>query len=180
MLQRLFQHSLQTLHHQCHNRDYIPQPVPDILTETVVLVEKILHWEFDETSDHTALPGTSAPGSQSDDDDLDSDQPDIRRSFTVFPGSWRSIVGNQDVIWLFFSVRMMCYVVSVSRKIQFLTFCSVQTYLLLQNDDRLAHRLRQCLIQLSGQNEKFFDHNHEAVVEYVNAIVHGLLKCLNK
>ncbi|CAO3672042.1 unnamed protein product [Umbelopsis vinacea] len=156
MLQRLFQHSLQTLHHQCHNRDYIPQPVPDILIETVVLVEKILHWEFDETSDHTALPGTSAPGCQSDDDDLDSDEPDIRRTFTVFPGSWRSIVGNQNVIWLFFS-----------------------TYLLLQNDDRLAHRLRQCLIQLSGQNEKFFDHNHEAVVEYVNAMVHGLLKCLN-
>jgi hypothetical protein len=120
MLQRLFQHSLQTLHHQCHNRDYIPQPVPDILIETVVLVEKILHWEFDETSDHTALPGTSAPGCQSDDDDLDSDEPDIRRTFTVFPGSWRSIVGNQNVIWLFFSVRMMCYVLSFSWKMQFL------------------------------------------------------------
>lgn len=103
MLQRLFQHSLQTLHNQCYNREYIPTPAPPILAETVVLVEKILHWEFDETSDQTILPGTSALGPQND-DDLDIDQPDTRRSYTIFPTSWRNFIGSRDVIWLFFSV----------------------------------------------------------------------------
>ncbi|KAG2183955.1 hypothetical protein INT44_008966, partial [Umbelopsis vinacea] len=80
MLQRLFQHSLQTLHRQCHGRENvaIASPTPDILFETVTLVEKILHWEFDETSDHAALPGTSGSGSQNNNSDLDSDEPDTR------------------------------------------------------------------------------------------------------
>lgn len=106
MLQRLFQHSLQTLHRQCHGRENvaIASPTPDILFETVTLVEKILHWEFDETSDHAALPGTSGNSSRNDDSDLDSDEPDTRRSFTIFPRSWRSLIGNRDVIWLFFTV----------------------------------------------------------------------------
>ncbi|CAO3661292.1 unnamed protein product [Umbelopsis ramanniana] len=158
MLQRLFQHSLQTLHRQCHGRENVAMasPTPDILFETVTLVEKILHWEFDETSDHAALPGTSGNGSRNDNSDLDSDEPDTRRSFTIFPRSWRSLIGNRDVIWLFFTL-----------------------YLIVQHDDRLGHRLRQCLIQLSGQNEKFFDHEHEAIVEYANAMILGLQKCIN-
>lgn len=106
MLQRLFQHSLQTLHRQCQGRENVAMasPTPDILFETVTLVEKILHWEFDETSDHAALPGTSGNGSRNDNSDLDSDEPDTRRSFTMFPRSWRSLIGNRDVIWLFFTV----------------------------------------------------------------------------
>ncbi|KAH8550240.1 armadillo-type protein [Umbelopsis sp. PMI_123] len=156
MLQRLFQHSLQTLHHHCNGNEYvaIALSTPAILVETVALVEKILHWEFDETSDHTALPGTS--GVQGDNNDHDGDEPDARRSFTIFPQCWRNLIGNQSVIWLFFTL-----------------------YLVVQHDDRLAHRLRQCLIQLSGQNEKFFEHKHEAIVEYANAMILGLQKCLN-
>ncbi|KAM3588533.1 hypothetical protein VKS41_000976 [Umbelopsis sp. WA50703] len=154
MLQRLFQHTLQTLHNQCHNGQYITTPVPEILAETIALAEKILHWEFDATSDQTALPGVSAPGSEKE--DLDSDQIDIRRTFTAFPTSWRPLVGNRDVIWLFFSA-----------------------YMLLQSDDRLAHRLRQCLIQLSGQSPKFFDNNQVAMTDYINAMIQGIVKCLN-
>ncbi|KAG2175589.1 hypothetical protein INT43_001236, partial [Umbelopsis isabellina] len=154
MLQRLFQHALQTLHNQCHNREYLTTPVPDILAETIVLAEKILHWEFDATSDQTALPGVAAPGSEKE--DLDSDQIDIRRTFTLFPTSWRPLIGNRDVIWLFFSA-----------------------YMLVQSDERLAHRLRQCLIQLSGQSPKFFENNQEAMNDYINAMVQGIVKCLN-
>lgn len=130
-------------------------PIPDILAETIVLAEKILHWEFDATSDQTALPGVAAPGSEKE--DLDSDQIDIRRTFTLFPTSWRPLIGNRDVIWLFFSA-----------------------YMLLQSDDRLAHRLRQCLIQLSGQSPKFFENNQEAMNDYINAMVQGIVKCLNE
>jgi hypothetical protein len=51
---------------------------------------------------------------------------------------------------------------------------------MVQSDDQLAHRCRQCLIQLSGFQQDFFDNDMEAIKAYASTLMHGILKMMNK
>lgn len=47
-------------------------------------------------------------------------------------------------------------------------------------DEVLDHRCRQCLIQLAGFKEDFFDNQQDTIKSYATAMVHGILKMMNE
>ena len=78
-----------------------------LLKESLSLAEKILSWDFDsgdgkESSSFSMWSRTAA------DDEIMGSQ--ARRTM-VFPGSWRDVVGNTEVLWLFFSVSSQYYAI---------------------------------------------------------------------
>lgn len=82
----------------------LPVPPPPILVELMALLEKLMQWPFD-TTDNNTLPGTFQKDKDIDDDFDKTDGPGTSaRSFTVFPKSWRLLLTNHDVLWLFFMV----------------------------------------------------------------------------
>ncbi|KAI8147321.1 armadillo-type protein [Fennellomyces sp. T-0311] len=123
---------------------------PPLLAELIILLEKILQWQFESTQNGQVLPGTFAK--RNDDDDFDKDDgPGVgKKTYTVFPKSWQPLVANTDVIWLFFT-----------------------TYSLIQTDDTLSHRCRQCLIQMAGFGEDFFDNDINRAKQYATTFIHG-------
>ncbi|ORX55719.1 hypothetical protein DM01DRAFT_1345196 [Hesseltinella vesiculosa] len=126
-----------------------------LLTELLTLTEKILTWEFETVKNQPCLPGTFG---SSTNDDLDDQSPSSdRASYNVYPSSWKSVLGNQDVLWLFFVV-----------------------YDVVQDHTVLGHRCLQCLIRLAGLQEDFFEHDQQAVQRYATTMMHGIVKMMHR
>ncbi|KAI8889382.1 hypothetical protein K501DRAFT_320347 [Backusella circina FSU 941] len=124
-----------------------------IQSELMALFEKILHWEFG----NDVLPGTFARTEPEEDDFDKEDGPSsVKKSYVIFPREWRRVIGDPQVVYLFF-----------------------MAYFMIQSDDQLAHRCRQCLIQLSGFQQDFFNNEPEAIKAYATTLMHGILKMMN-
>ncbi|KAG0179452.1 Exportin-4 [Apophysomyces sp. BC1034] len=153
----ILQQALTKLHDTVSSCQYISSPPPALLVELLELLEKIFQWEFDSTNADHVLPGSfSRTGIDYDNFDKEDGPTSAKRTFTIFPRDWQPVVGNSDVLWLFF-----------------------RTYSLVQSDDVLGHRCRQCLVQLAGFKEDFFDHDSSAVQNYANTMIHGTLKVVS-
>ncbi|KAL1930141.1 hypothetical protein VTP01DRAFT_1295 [Rhizomucor pusillus] len=151
----LFQECMTLLHAFVSQTQSLPVPPPPILVELIALLEKLMQWPF-ETTDNNTLPRTFQKDKDIDDDFDKTDGPGTSaRSFTVFPKSWRLLLTNHDVLWLFFMV-----------------------YSLVQTDDVLGHRCRQCLVQLAGFKNDYFDNDVNAIREYARTMVIGALKMM--
>lgn len=72
----------------------------------LLLAEKILQWEFEETNAAPSLPGTFAKGLDLDDFDREDGPSSAKKTYVVFPKNWQPVVGSSEVLWLFF---MVCY-----------------------------------------------------------------------
>jgi hypothetical protein len=131
--------------------------VPPVLVEMLVLLEKILQWEFESTNITPVLPGTFAKEADQDDFDREDGPSSVKKTYVLFPKNWQPVVGSSDVLWLFF-----------------------MTYSLVQVDDALGHRCRQCLIQLSGFQQDFFNNNQEIIKSYATTMIHGIRKMMNE
>ncbi|KAG2212895.1 hypothetical protein INT45_007411 [Circinella minor] len=162
ILHGIFQKSVTRLHAlitQLQQQQPPPQNPPPLLTELVTLVEKVLQWQFESTQSGTVLPGTFAKKPSDDNDDFDKeDGPGtVKKTYTVFPKHWQPLVANTDVIWLLFT-----------------------TYSLIQTDDVLSHRCRQCLIQMAGFNEEFFDNDVNRAKQYAATFIHGTAQMMGE
>ncbi|KAF9106574.1 Exportin-4 [Mortierella sp. GBA35] len=94
---------------------------------------------------------TSQPvlaGTFSDDED------DFTRTI-VYPSSWRPVLVNADVLSMFFTL-----------------------FPLIQDDNIMTHRVRQCLIQLCGLHGAIFE-NEAATVHHISGVMNGLLTLIN-
>ncbi|OBZ88181.1 Exportin-4 [Choanephora cucurbitarum] len=151
----LFQQIITKLHGFVSNCQQLPTDVPAILTEMIVLLEKVLHWEFESTSQAPVLPGTFAKESDLEEFDREDGPSTVKKTYVIFPKQWQPVVGNSDVLWLFF-----------------------MTYSLVQDEDALGHRCRQCLIQLAGFQQDFFSNNHEQIKSYTTTMIHGVRKMI--
>lgn len=78
--------------------------MPAILVEMLLLVEKILQWEFEATNSTPILPGTFVKESDLDDFDREDGPSSAKKTYVVFPKSWQPVVGSSEVLWLFFMV----------------------------------------------------------------------------
>ncbi|KAI9271756.1 armadillo-type protein [Phascolomyces articulosus] len=130
---------------------------PPLLTELITLIEKILQWQFESTNNGAVLPGTFAKKAEDDDFDKEDGPGAVKKTYTIFPKHWHSLVANTDVIWLFFT-----------------------TYSLIQTDDVLGHRCRQCLVQMAGFNEEFFDHDINRAKQYATTFIHGTAQMMGE
>lgn len=151
----LFQLTMTKLHEFVSHVQHLPDNIPPILVEMMVLLEKILHWDFESTNTTPILPGTFAKESDLDDFDREDGPSSVKKTYTLFPKQWQPVVGSSEVLWLFF-----------------------MTYALVQDEDALGHRCRQCLIQLAGFQHDFFDNNAELIKSYATTLVHGIQKMI--
>ncbi|KAG0001953.1 Exportin-4 [Entomortierella chlamydospora] len=87
-------------------------------------------------------------GTFADDDD------EISRTI-IYPESWRSVLVNADVLSMFFTL-----------------------FPLIQDDNIMTHRVRQCLIQLCGLHGAIFI-NEEATIHHISGVMKGLLGLIN-
>ncbi|KAG1473236.1 hypothetical protein G6F56_001072 [Rhizopus delemar] len=156
VLLQLLQQVLGKLHafvNQC------PKPLevdpPALLTEMIVLVEKILHWEF-ALEAKPVLAGTFSKDNDSDDFDKEDGPSSVKNSFVVYPKRWQPVIGHSQVLWLFF-----------------------MTYAVVKEDDALGHRCRQCLIQLSGFKSDFFNNDVDKIRAYAETMIHGIRQMIN-
>ncbi|KAF7720629.1 Exportin-4, partial [Apophysomyces ossiformis] len=53
------------------------------------------------------------------------------------------------------------------------------TYSLVRSDDVLGHRCRQCLVQLAGFKQEFFNHDQNLIRAYTETMIHGTLKIVS-
>ncbi|RCH80002.1 Exportin-4, partial [Rhizopus stolonifer] len=143
------------LHGFVSNCQQLPTDIPAVLTEMIMLLEKILHWEFVSTSLTPTLPGTFAKEVDLDDFDREDGPSSVKKTYVIFPKQWQPVVGNSEVLWLFF-----------------------MTYSLVQDEDALGHRCRQCLIQLAGFQQDFFNNNSELIKSYATTLIHGIRKMI--
>ncbi|CAO3659151.1 unnamed protein product [Rhizopus microsporus] len=128
---------------------------PAELVEMIVLIEKILHWEFVLDS-KPVLAGTFSKENDLDDFDKEDGPSSVKQSYVVYPKRWQPVIGNSEVLWLFF-----------------------MTYSTVKDDDVLGHRCRQCLIQLSGFKPDFFDNDTHMIRTYAETMIHGVRKMLS-
>ncbi|KAF8937303.1 armadillo-type protein [Dissophora ornata] len=82
------------------------------------------------------------------------DEDDFNRTI-VYPASWRSVLVNADVLSMFFTL-----------------------FPLVQDDNIMTHRVRQCLIQLCGLHGSIFV-NDEATIHHISGVMKGLLTLIN-
>ncbi|KAF9917703.1 Exportin-4 [Lobosporangium transversale] len=82
------------------------------------------------------------------------DEDDFTRTI-IYPASWRSILVNADVLSMFFTL-----------------------FPLVQDDNIMTHRVRQCLIQLCGLHGTIFD-SEEAIIHHISGVMTGLLTLIN-
>ncbi|KAG0300024.1 Exportin-4, partial [Dissophora globulifera] len=83
---------------------------------------------------------------------------DAEDDFTVtvvYPASWRSVLVNADVLSMFFTL-----------------------FPLVQDDNIMTHRVRQCLIQLCGLHGAIFV-SEEATIHHISGVMKGLLTLIN-
>ncbi|KAG0369922.1 armadillo-type protein [Gamsiella multidivaricata] len=82
------------------------------------------------------------------------DEDDFTRTI-VYPASWRSVLVNADVLSMFFTL-----------------------FPLVQDDNIMTHRVRQCLIQLCGLHGAIFV-AEEAAIHHISGVMKGLLALIN-
>ncbi|KAI9318087.1 armadillo-type protein [Dichotomocladium elegans] len=152
----LFEQSVTRLHAVVSQQRQQQQP-DELINELVTLLEKILQWEFESTSKTVVLPGTFAKTDREDDYvDRENGPGAVKKTYTIFPKTWRPVVANTEVLWLFF-----------------------MTYGLVQNDDVLGHRCRQCLVQLAGFTHEFFNNDPNTTKLYATTMVQGILRLMS-
>ncbi|GJJ69908.1 exportin-7 [Entomortierella parvispora] len=78
------------------------------------------------------------------------DEDDVPKTI-VYPASWRPVLVNADVLSMFFSL-----------------------FPLVQDDNIMTHRVRQCLIQLCGLHGAIFE-SDEATIHHISGVMRGLL-----
>ncbi|EPB86259.1 hypothetical protein HMPREF1544_06987 [Mucor circinelloides 1006PhL] len=155
LLLPLFEQVLNKLHAFVSHVQQLPDNVPAILVEMLVLLEKMLQWEFESTNATPTLPGTFVKESDLDDFDREDGPSAVKKTYVVFPKQWQPVIGSNEVLWLFF-----------------------MAYNLVQDDDALGHRCRQCLIQLAGFQQDFFGDNQETIQAYATTMIHGIRKMM--
>jgi hypothetical protein len=101
----LFEQVLTKLHVFVSQCQTLPDNIPAVLVEMIVLLEKMLQWEFESTNATPALPGTFAKDSDLDDFDREDGPSAIKKTYVVFPKQWQPVIGSSEVLWLFFMVR---------------------------------------------------------------------------
>lgn len=101
----LFEQVLTKLHVFVSQCQTLPDNVPAVLVEIMVLLEKMLQWEFESTNATPALPGTFAKESDLDDFDREDGPSAVKKTYVVFPKQWQPVIGSSEVLWLFFMVR---------------------------------------------------------------------------
>ncbi|CAG8499703.1 5021_t:CDS:10 [Ambispora leptoticha] len=130
-----------------------PDPRDDtLLAISVALAEKILTWDFSGPND-TVLAGTFIK--EENDCMLPEDELFMTARTRAFPPHWRSILLNSDVLQMFFTLLKA-----------------------VQESEMLAHRTRQCLIQLSGLRIEIFE-NETQIKEYMSIIIRGIMSFIN-
>ncbi|KAF9166321.1 Exportin-4 [Actinomortierella ambigua] len=72
----------------------------------------------------------------------------------TYPASWRSVLVNGDVLSMFFKL-----------------------FPLVQDDNIMTHRVRQCLIQLCGLHGEIFA-NEESIRHHISGVMKGLLELI--
>ncbi|KAF9200490.1 Exportin-4 [Haplosporangium sp. Z 27] len=82
------------------------------------------------------------------------DEDDVSKMI-IYPESWRSVLVNADVLSMFFNL-----------------------FPLVQDDNIMTHRVRQCLIQLCGLHGVIFI-NEEATIHHISGVMKGLLTLIN-
>ncbi|KAG0210105.1 Exportin-4, partial [Mortierella sp. GBA43] len=82
------------------------------------------------------------------------DEDDYNRMI-VYPASWRTVLVNADVLSMFFTL-----------------------FPLVQDDNIMTHRVRQCLIQLCGLHGSIFA-NDQATTHHISGVMKGLLTLIN-
>jgi hypothetical protein len=107
MLYPLFQELATKLHSVVSSANVTVSP---LLQELLVLSEKILNWEFESTITKPRLPGTFGKSGQADDDGGDFDKENgpssVQATASNYPKEWLPVLGNNQVIWLYFMVCM--------------------------------------------------------------------------
>ncbi|KAI8377732.1 armadillo-type protein [Radiomyces spectabilis] len=150
----LFQQLIGKLHTMIGSHQPQPDCVPPLLIEILTLLEKILQWDFEATNTTAVFSGSFAKAPDAADDFDREDGPTVvKKTYSLFPNTWQPVIGNAEVIWLFF-----------------------MTYSVVQADEQLAHRCRQCLVQLAGFKQEFFNNDTAAIKNYATTMVHGILK----
>ncbi|KAI9483543.1 MAG: armadillo-type protein [Benjaminiella poitrasii] len=152
----LFEMVITKLHELVSQVQHLPDNIPPILVEMLVLIEKILHWEFETTNATPVLPGTFAKEADLDEFDREDGPSSVKKTYVIFPKHWQPVIGSSEVLWLFF-----------------------MTYRLVQDEDVLGHRCRQCLIQLAGFQQDFFNDSAEMIQSYATAMIHGIRKMIS-
>ncbi|CEP08479.1 hypothetical protein, partial, partial [Parasitella parasitica] len=155
LLLPLFEQVVTKLHGFVSHVQQLPDNVPAVLVEMLVLLEKMLQWEFEATNATSSLPGTFAKESDLDEFDREDGPSAVRKTYVVFPKQWQPVIGSSEVLWVFF-----------------------MAYSLVQDDDALGHRCRQCLIQLAGFQQDFFGDNPETIQAYASTMIHGIRKMM--
>ncbi|KAF9191230.1 Exportin-4 [Haplosporangium sp. Z 11] len=84
----------------------------------------------------------------------DDDNDDLTRTI-VYPESWRPVLVNADVLSMFFTL-----------------------FPLVQDDNIMTHRVRQCLIQLCGLHGPIFV-NEDDTIHHISEVMRGLLTLIN-
>ncbi|KAI9307138.1 armadillo-type protein [Cunninghamella echinulata] len=156
MLLPIFQETVTLLHSTVsHGSQSLPLTPSPLLSEILVLSEKILNWEFENNKN--IIPGTFEK-QENDDDAFDKEDgpSSVKATESIYPKEWQGVLGNNEVLWLFF-----------------------MAYDLTQNDESLSHRCLQCLIKLSGIKEDFFNNDKEVIKSYSSTMIHGILKLVN-
>lgn len=157
---------------------------PAELVEMIVLIEKILHWEFVLDS-KPVLAGTFSKENDLDDFDKEDGPSSVKQSYVIYPKRWQPVIGNSEVLWLFFMVNVqLACACTHTHTIQPLRpgtdHIVAQTYSTVKDDDVLGHRCRQCLIQLSGFKPDFFDNDTHMIRTYAETMIHGVRKMLSE
>ncbi|KAI8070967.1 armadillo-type protein [Gongronella butleri] len=159
MLQPMFQETITQMHAQLNQMPASPTiAASPVLTELLTLAEKILTWDFETVKNQPSLPGSFASDVAPDDiDTADQGGPSAQRaSYSVFPPTWRAILSNHDVLWLFFAV-----------------------YERVQDHNVLGHRALQSLVRLAGLREDFFANDQTAIHGYARTMMHGLVQMIH-
>ncbi|KAI8646967.1 armadillo-type protein [Parasitella parasitica] len=151
----LFEQVVTKLHGFVSHVQQLPDNVPAVLVEMLVLLEKMLQWEFESTNATPLLPGSFAKESDLDEFDREDGPSAVKKTYVVFPKQWQPVIGSSQVLWVFF-----------------------MAYSLVQDDDALGHRCRQCLIQLAGFQQDFFGDNAETIQSYASTMIHGIRKMM--
>ncbi|KAG0264667.1 Exportin-4 [Mortierella polycephala] len=84
----------------------------------------------------------------------DDDNDDLNKTI-VYPESWRPVLVNADVLSMFFTL-----------------------FPLVQDDNIMTHRVRQCLIQLCGLHGPIFV-NEDDTIHHISEVMRGLLTLIN-
>ncbi|CAG8724218.1 1858_t:CDS:2, partial [Cetraspora pellucida] len=121
-----------------------------LLEISLNLVEKILYWDFTSKND-SLLAGTFAK----EGNDIIEDALFITAKTREFPASWRSLIIHNEVLRMFFTL-----------------------YKIVQQNEALAHRCRQCLVQISGLHGEIFE-SEQQIIEYVTLMIKEISELMN-